>query len=214
MVDIVVKVLTPATSYALLTLEEAKLMLNIASGDMSQDAYLQMLIDQNSDTIATLCNRVFAYEEIIETWRCVGLVCCPDGTCRIYLTHYPVLEADIVSVESPKGTLITDYEIEEGSGKLILLGGCSSEIVVHYWGGYVLPDNAPDALKQAATIAVRSSRTEAEQASTAGIRMISHKESRIMYHNPSQTKSASGGSSTTQQAAVKSLLNHYIRFWV
>jgi hypothetical protein len=221
MADVTVKVITKATNYALLTLDEAKVMLQIASGDVSKDAYLQMLIDQNSDTIATMCNRTFAYEEVLETWRCVGPVCCPDGSCRIYLTHYPVKEDEILSVESPVGALldVSTYEIEEASGKLTIFSstGCESEIVVHYWGGYNLPDDAPDALKQAASIAVRTSQTEAEQATVAGVRMIAHKDSRIMYHSPSQmqSKSSGGGSAgTAQQTAVKNLLFHYTRMWV
>jgi hypothetical protein len=217
MADVTVKVLTKADSYALLILDEAKLMMNIPSGDTSGDAYLQMLIDQNSDSIATLCNRTFAYEEVLETWRCIGPVCCPDGACRIYLTHYPVKEDEIISVETPKGyTLLPeDYEIEEASGKLTVWGGCTGEIVVRYFGGYDLPDDAPDALKQAATVAVQSSKTEAESSAVSGIRMIAHKESRVMYHNPAQaSKSSSGGTTGAQQAAIKSLLTHYIRIWV
>ena len=48
--------------------------------------------------IARLCNRIFAKETLIETWRDLG-----DGVRRLYLTHWPVKEADIVGV-STNGT--------------------------------------------------------------------------------------------------------------
>jgi hypothetical protein len=215
MADIHVKVLTKALSYALVSLDEAKIMLGISAADTTNDAQLQMLIDMQSSTVAELCNRTFAYEKVRETWRCIGPVCCPDGACRVYLTHWPVVETDIESVESPSGSPVTDYEIEEESGKLTLFSGCSSEIVITYSGGYVLPDDAPDSLKQATGLLVRSSRTEAAAESLSGVRMIAHKESRIMFHPPSKTTSSSstsGGSAAQQQ--VKGLLSSYQRIWV
>ena len=63
MADISIKVLQPAESYALLTLEELKVILNLPLTDVSEDPQLQMWIDQYSDVIATMCNRVFAYEK-------------------------------------------------------------------------------------------------------------------------------------------------------
>ena len=61
--------LQPADSYALLTLDELKVILNLPLTDTSEDAQLQMWIDQYSDVVATMCNRVFAYETVEETWR-------------------------------------------------------------------------------------------------------------------------------------------------
>ena len=69
MADVTVKVLEPAESYALLTLDELKVALGIAPADTSQDAQLQLMIDQYSDVIATMCKRVFAKEKVTETWR-------------------------------------------------------------------------------------------------------------------------------------------------
>ena len=66
MADVWVKVLTPADSYALLTLDEIKAILNLPLTDTAEDAQLQMWIDQYSDVIATMCNRVFAYEAVEE----------------------------------------------------------------------------------------------------------------------------------------------------
>lgn len=216
MADITVKVLTPADSVALVSLDEAKVYLGIAPADTSNDVQLQMLIDWNSATIAELCNRTFGYEEVRETWRCMAPICCPDGTCRVYLTHWPVLETDIQSVETG-GAFVdpVDYEIEEASGKLTLFNGCTGEIVITYSGGYVLPDEAPNPLKQALGLMVRSGRTEAAAEATSGVRMIAHKESRIMFHPPAKTTgtSSSGGVSAASQQ-VKGLLTSYIRIYV
>jgi hypothetical protein len=216
MADITVKVLQQADSYALISLAEAKVYLGISSADTSGDEQLQMLIDMNSATVSELCNRVFAKEKVRETWRCIGPVCCPDGSCRIFLTHYPVKEDDIESIDSPLGSPVFDYEIEEESGKLILFGGCDGEIVVTYTGGYDLPDGAPDSLKQATGLLVRSGRTEAASESLSGVRMIAHKESRIMFHPPSKSggTSTSSSSGSAAQQQVKGLLMSFQRIWV
>jgi len=215
MSDVTVKILQPATSYALITLEDAKIYLGIAATDTSQDIQLQMLIDMNSDTIAQMCNRVFGKEKVRETWRCVGLVCCPDGSCRVFLTRFPVVEAEIESVESPAGTLIdpSGYEVEEASGKLTLLNGCSSEIVIVYSGGYLLPADSPPSLQQALGLLLRESRTQAAQEAVSGMRMIAHKEARVVFHSPTSGSSTTGqtGGTTARQAA-QNLLSNYTRY--
>jgi hypothetical protein len=217
MADVTVKVLVPATSYALVSLDEAKVYLGISPADTAGDAQLQMLIDMNSDVISEICNRVFAKEKVRETWRCVGAICCPDGATRIFLTRWPVLEADIESVETPSGypLLSSEYEIEEASGKLTIWTPSVSEIVIVYSGGYDLPDDSPNPLKQAAGLLCRSSRTEAASEATSGVRMIAHKDSRVMFHPPakaSSTGTSTGGSAAQQQ--VKGLLQNYQRIWV
>jgi hypothetical protein len=215
MADVTVKILQAASSYAFMTLEEAKTFLGIPAVDTSGDAQLQMLIDQQSAWLATEANRQFAYEHVRETWRWID---CPPQSPRIYLTHWPVKEDDIESVESPEGNVLDPslYEIEEESGKITILDGmCDSPTVITYWGGYLLPIEAPAALKQALGIALRSARTEAAQAAVAGIRSLSHKEARVMFFDPNARggSGATGGGLTTQQmSSVKSLLSHYMRY--
>ena len=46
MADISIKVLQPADSYALLTMEELKVILNLPPTDTGEDTQLQMWIDQ------------------------------------------------------------------------------------------------------------------------------------------------------------------------
>src|SRR5580765_7645807 len=167
MADVTVKVLEPADSYALLTLDEIKLAFGIDPADTSQDAQLQMLIDTYSDVIATMCKRTFVKEKVMETWRGDPP---PYENNRIYLTHYPVADADIESVSSPDGSVIeaANYEIENATGKLSLAGSSAANIVVTYTGGYDCPSDTPPALKAAAQLMIQGAR--AQVARTAGIR--------------------------------------------
>jgi hypothetical protein len=219
-----VNVITPATSVGLISLEDAKILLKIPTDDVSNDAQLQMVIDQNSMILANKANRdTFATEKVTERWDCVGPVCCPDGTCKIYLTRYPVKPADIVSVESPQGTLIdpSGYRLEQNTGKLVLIGGCASEILITYTGGYSLPNEAPLDLQQMAGLMVQQFQTQAAQAATggSGIRMLAHKDSRIMYFSPKDMAGGGGSSSTSVSAsvsdsAINNLIKKYTRYWM
>ena len=221
MADIVTDVIDPALTQDLISLADAKLMLGIDTADTTQDAQLQLLISQNSASIATLCDRVFGREKVRETWRCVGPVCCPDGAARIYLLHYPAALADIESVETPEGTIIdpADWDLDSRSGKLTVFGGYSEQIVVTYTGGYVLPDEAPLDLQQLAGLMVRSFRTEAAKEATvgSGVRLLAHKESRVMYYSPRDMASASSvsgsGGGTAADKALERVLQHYKRIW-
>jgi hypothetical protein len=222
MADVTTKIITAAETHDLISLDEAKVMLGIDAADTTGDAQLQMLISQNSVLAANQCNRVFAYETLRETWRCVGPVCCPDGAARIYLTHYPVKADDLTLVYTPNGTLIdpNSYELDEESGKLTIFGGYSNEIVVTYSGGYHLPDECPLDLKQAAGLMVSNYRTQAAAAATggSGIRMLAHKESRIMYFSPKDMAGGGGTTSTgpttsASTTAIKTILENYVRYW-
>jgi hypothetical protein len=217
MADRIIKILTPADSYDLLSLDELKTSMGIASTDTSQDAQLALWITRASDTIATYCNRVFAYEEVEETWR-------EFVNNRIFPSHWPIAETEIMSIESPSGTILDDtsYEIEERSGKIEFFDGNSYgvsdsyPVIITYWGGYDLPDEAPPALKQACELLVRIESLMALALSRGGVRSVSHKEKRVMYYDPLQTilgKSLAPGA-TGLPPAVDSLLKHYMRFEV
>jgi hypothetical protein len=130
-----------------------------------------------------------------------------------------VKEDDIESVESPRGAILdpTTYELEEASGKLSIFAARSEPIVVIYTGGYNLPDEAPDDLKNAASLMVRQGRTEAQREATAGIKSISHKDQRVMFFDPNQAgggSSSSGGSGVENIRAAHALLYQYSRLEV
>jgi hypothetical protein len=219
MTDVTIKVLEPPTSNDLMTLEDAKIMLGIGDADTTNDEQLALAISQNSIAISSQCLRRgygFGKQKVRETHRCVPPQCCPGGVARIWLMLWPVMETDIESVECPAGTVLdpVSYELEEQSGKLTIFSGGGSEIVVTYSGGYDLPDNAPLDLSRAVGITVREARTEAAAAAVTGIRMISHKSARVMFHSPSQSSGGSTGGSTTSGAAktVQNLLVPYTRY--
>jgi len=212
MADRVIKILTPATEIAFVSLAEVKVMLGITTSDPDLDAQLDMWIDQNSATIMRLCNRIFAREEVRETWRDIG-------DRRVFLSHWPVEEADIESVEDGGALLAPgDYELEEGSGKVTRFGGWAEDVVITYWGGYDLPDDCPLPLKQACGMLVRESKMAGIfDIAASGIRSISHKEKRVQFYDT--TKIATGGGGTggggsRTANAVDRLLVHYTRWEV
>jgi len=208
MADRTIKILTPATNFALLTLEELKTLLGMNPADTSNDAQLQQMIDWYSATVSQIANRVFAKEKVRETWRDIN-------DRRLFLSHWPVKEADIESVETPAGTENVAYELEEASGKVSLFGGRAEPIVVTYTGGFNLPDEAPDDLKAAASVLVRAGRTAAQRDAISGIRSISHKGSRVMFFDPNaQGGGSAGGTTEGAIKAVHALLYHYSRLEV
>ena len=207
MADVTVKVLTPADSTALITLDELKLAYGIDPADTTHDAQLQMLIDQYSDVIATMCDRTFARETVEETWRGDPP---PYENTRVFLTHYPVADGDITSVGGANGTLIdvANYEIENASGKLTILGTYADPLVVTYSGGYTLPNESPPAIKAAMQLLVQQARTQLLRGFNPNLRMVQHGDTRVMYYDPNATKMSIGGDT------VANLLSPYIRYQV
>jgi hypothetical protein len=218
MSDRIIQVLTPATSFDLTTLDEAKLLMGIATTDTSEDAQLQLFLDINSATVMRLCNRIFAREEVREEWREL------NGGCRLFPSHWPIYAGDIESVESPMGTVLDPsmYELEEESGKIeiidptvFLATAWVEPVVVTYWGGYNLPDEAPLPLKRAVAMLNLQSKILASLGTIAGIRTLSHKEARVQFHDPSKILSAVLGSSgTPMSSGIMQILSHYIHYEV
>jgi hypothetical protein len=215
MVDIIIKVLTPATSIDLLTLAEARLMiLNMPGGIPPTDDQLAQLITQYSATVATLCNRTLAYQTVRETWRDFEP---PYNTAsqRLFLSQWPVIEEEVTSVQAPSGSVLdpSTYEIEEKPGKIELFNGGSEPIVVEYSGGYKLPDEAPDDLKLAVGLMIRQYRYQNIIAS--GVRSVAHKESRVQYFSPRDMVAVApvtGGVNISN--TIDNLLAHYRRIEV
>jgi hypothetical protein len=210
MADRTIKVITPATSFDFLTLDEAKTLLGITVSTPAEDAQLAMMISNASAVIARICNRIFAYEEVEESWRDLA-------SRRVFLSHWPVDQADIQDV-TVNGSELDDtgWDLEPQSGKLSNYNGWLGEpIVVTYSGGYILPDDAPLPLKQAAIVLIREEKLLTRQAEVAGIRQISHKDSRVSFFDPNELllRGAVGGMTQAQQQ-ISNLLYHYIRIEV
>jgi len=212
MADRIIKVLTPATNWDFLTLDEAKTMLGLTTTfTPEEDAQMQFWITNISMAIGVHCNnRPFAYEEMRETWRSDLTL----SSNRIFLSHWPVKESDVEIVEVPRGTVVdpSNYEVEEGSGKIELLSGVTEPIQVTYSGGYKLPDDAPGPLKHAAAVLVRNERIRSMQAQTAGIRSISHRDARVMFFDPNTIIAKTMGvAGQGMDSTVAALLTHYTR---
>jgi len=207
-------VIEPAADISLLTLYEARLGMNLASStDENLDDLIDLLIKWASDEVATECNRIFAKEKLKEVVREIDVYC-----SRIFLSHYPIVKVDTVD---ENGTLLVedvDYEIDIRSGRLNRLGDnyWSEPVTITYTGGYELPHEAPPALQQAAILLAR----EAYYASTRGdatVRMVSHKDSRIIYFDPNArggAGAAAGSGGSPARRAVGDLLKKYTRFWL
>ena len=207
MADVTVNVITPATEFALMDLDELKVALGAPSGTPASDAQWEWLIDVNSATISEFCNRVFAKEKVEESWR--DLV-----NRRVYLTHFPVKAADIESVTT-NGFDRLDYELEETTGKLSIFSDRQEPIVVTYTGGFDLPDEAPMPLKQALTLMAANWKAQLAMVQVTGVRMIAHKEARVMFHTP--TAGSAGGTTgpgAGLPSAVESILTQYTKFWI
>jgi hypothetical protein len=205
-----IEVVTEAKETALLTVHDAKLGLNMVA--TTADDQIELMIKWASGEIAKLCNRVLAQETVIETILELE-------ARRIYLSHYPV---KTITEVSENGTILSpgvDYNLDVREGKLTRAGGAlwALPTVIKYTGGYDLPQKAPSALASAAMLKTR----EAYHAAIRGdatIRMITHKQSRIMFFDPNAAAAkaagtgGSGGTAATR--AIMDLVRHYIRYEV
>jgi len=87
--------------------------------------------------------------------------------------------------------------------------------VISYTGGYDLPNDAPESLRQAAILLTRESYYAAIRGD-ASVKMVGHKESRVSYFDPMRSMGGgSGGSSgpaTPARRAIDDILRAYTRF--
>jgi hypothetical protein len=216
--DVTEKVLTPATSYDLMTLDEAKLLLGINPADNTQDDLIAMLISTYSADVSVRCDRRFGRERVQETWRDVY-----NG--RLALRHWPVKQTDIESVVAGgSGVAVGSYELEERSGKLSFVAANDAttsvwpqSVIVTYTGGFNLPDDPSlelQGLKRAVALLIMEYKMRLVQAQVAGIRQVSHREARVTFFDPNAVLIRMAGAKTPSTQAVDALLSNYIRFWM
>jgi len=202
-----VQIIEPASSFALISLEELKACLKITS--TTEDALLTALINQSSDAVSRYCNRVFAKEKVTETFRQTSYDC-------LFLARWPIKEAEFEAVTADGSEVDADeYELDGIGGRLTNLTGTpwAEPIQVTYKGGYLLPDEAPPSLRQAVTLLGREN-YNAVQRGDSTVRMIGHKESRVIYFDPNAANrgaAVSQGGSAAQRA-IHDLLTHFTRF--
>jgi hypothetical protein len=215
----ILNVLTPASTYDIVTLEGMKSLLLLQPGDTSKDALLTEMITAVSDTVARMCNRVFGYEKVREQFYQLA-----DGnSSRLYLSRWPVKFADIESInrDDDDYDLLPDnpalWSLEEETGTLYsypTTGPWYGIIDIVYSGGYKLPDDAPGALKFAVAGVIRESYMAwIRNPALFGVRQLGHKEARIAYYDPTKMGVALGSPDTWK--AVQSVLDaKFTRFWV
>jgi hypothetical protein len=211
----ILNVITPSPTQDLVSLEDMKQKLFIADTDTSKDFLLQEIITNTSEVVGKLCNRVFGYEEVDETFYQLD----DDSSKRLYLSRWPVVEADITAL-TQDGTdltaeLGTNFVLEQLTGTLYMLpdnGPWYGTIDVTYSGGYQLPDEAPASLRFATEALIREAYMSwLRPVGSFGVRQIAHKEARISYYAPNLFPTT--GVPATW-ATVMNILNKYVRHWV
>ena len=202
-----IEVVKEAKDVSLLTLHDAKLGLNLLTASFNDDQ-VELMVKWASSEIAKLCNRVLAQETLIETILELE-------ASRIYLSHYPIKE---ITEISEAGTVLTtaDYNLDVRTGTLSRADGVfwGLPTVIKYTGGYDLPQKAQPELASAALLVTREA-YHAALRGDASIRMIMHKQSRIMFFDPNAAAAkASGSGGSAARRAITDLIRGYTRFEV
>lgn len=146
------QVIQPADDLNLLTIEELRVAVGLASDDTSQDDKLETLGKRVSAMIASSCMVVkdgvnpptLLSEGCVDTYR---LKCSQQA---IYLSRRPVYQVVSVTVAGAVLTQDVDYEVDPASGKLTRLCGDeeswwqTGKTVVEYVAGF---ETVPEDLK-------------------------------------------------------------------
>lgn len=137
------RVITPAASLALVTLEQAKDVLGISLGDDSQDVRLTQQIDSVSRAVAHYCDRVFVLQTYRDQLRYVNNWLYPGQPIRT--RQYPILIDDTgvpVLTVTEDGTDVAAWDISPDTGELWRLDGvmlaawAGASIVIDYAAGF------------------------------------------------------------------------------
>lgn len=206
-------IITPATSNSLVSVPEAKLALNLSrSTDPVLEDQIEMFIDWSSSQIAAIAGRVFGEETLTETFNVISEQF-PD---QLFLNRWPV--ANIASITDDSSAIAAGgYQLEKLTGKITRIDGVGfgGPVTVTYTGGYKLPKDAPSALKQASLLMTRESYYSAIRGD-ATVRMIGHKEARVIYFDPNAALKALGGGGgaggSPAKRAAEDLVKHFMRF--
>lgn len=156
------KVITPAPTHDLSTLETCKVELEVTGS--ADDQFISRLIREASGEIARYCNRVFAAETVRETFRiyqachtALGVTTTPEwcyeGVMPLQLSRAPVLE--VISIIEDGTTLLPEtYEVDEELGRIHRLsegfrsGWWIPSVVVEYRAGFELLAGLPYELER------------------------------------------------------------------
>jgi hypothetical protein len=158
---VTVTVITPADSHDLTSIEAVKLELGIT--DTTEDEKLRAWIHQASGAIEDYCSRVFALEEVIETFRT------PEFGVEQWLSLSRSPVSEIVSV-TENDVLLTASDHYEVDGDAFLWRVSSNyltpwaslgRVSVQYIGGYSLLDDLPYGVERACLQLIKTYRSRA-----------------------------------------------------
>lgn len=140
------RVVTPADSLALVTLDQVKAALGIDLADTSQDAALTQQIAQVSRAIDNYCDRTFARQGYRDQFRYVYNWLTSGEPLRTRQAHFPIgVDGLPVVIITEDGAALDPalWEADIATGELYRLGGANvigtwtgSTIVVDYDGGF------------------------------------------------------------------------------
>jgi len=216
----ILQVTNPWPTQDLITLDNLKIQLRIPPTDTSKDDELNLIIDGVSAQIAKMANRVFGFDSVTETFYNAV------DEDRIYFSQWPVKLADIRTITLNGEDMLpshgADWILEEKTGTIFFpLGPLNGTVFADYDGGYKLPSECPPDLARAAYAAMREDYyIYVRGAVLSGVRMIAHKQARVMYYPPGQVGATlTGGSmgpagSSATWNAVWMIVQKYIRHWV
>jgi hypothetical protein len=138
------RVVTPAASMGLVTVEQAKAALGIAAEDTSQDALLTQQIEATSRAINNWCDRIF----VVQTYRDQLRNACGWYGEPLVVRQYPIVVDEggvpLVSVSEDSGALDAAFlEVYPEQGALYRLDASmlpaawgAALVVVDYTAGY------------------------------------------------------------------------------
>ena len=157
----ITRVVTPAESFALVTLEQAKAALGIPAGDTSQDAILTAQIAATSLAINNYCDRVF----VIQSYRDQLRNACGCWGEPVTTRQYPiVVDAEgvpLVAVTENGGAVDPAYiEVYPETGAVYRLdatmapaGWGAALLVIDYTAGYeTIPEDVQGACLEWLTV--------------------------------------------------------------
>jgi hypothetical protein len=169
-----------ATTYDLTTVDDANAYLGLTSST-DNDALVAAQITAASQILATQCNRVFAMQDLVETFR-VSWRDCDSRTLQ--LKRIPIVA--VVSIEQNDQTIdASNYDVDLDAGIIWRHGQfgfwrAHGKIVVTYTAGFDLPDDVPPPLEQACLELMKEQRF-AQLRGDPTIRSISHDNISVFY---------------------------------
>jgi hypothetical protein len=129
----ITRVITPAASLALVSVDDAKAALGIDPADTSHDAQLAQQIDAVSMAVNNYCDRIF----VIQTYQDQLRNACGQWGEPLVTRQYPIIMADGVTLDVTQDGLVLDptaFEVYAETGAIYRLDGYA----VSGWGAALI----------------------------------------------------------------------------